>query len=255
MQLDDPTLIAALRDTQPVETICRGAGISVEQFSAARDSYLRRHAALADQTITASVGGLVEIKRDRAGVPHIYAAARPICSSVWALRWRRTGYGRWTGCAGARLAGRRRSSGPAYVASDIAHLTVGIDQIADREATAMDDATRRVDRCVRRRNQPPDRGCRDRPADRIPAAGLCAGAVQGARHRGDRAWHLVVAERPHRPAGRRRGRAHAAERCVANALSDAGSVGEPGRPVLHHRTRAAGRLPARMTRPAATTGR
>ena len=32
--------------------------------------------------------------------------------------------------------------GPAYVASDIAHLTVGIDRIAEREAARMDEATR-----------------------------------------------------------------------------------------------------------------
>jgi len=144
MQFDDPALLAALRDTAPLETICRGAGISVEQFSAARDSYLRRRAALADQTITASVGGLVEIKRDRAGVPHIYADkhARSVLRS-----------GRSDGAGSAvqmdrlrrRALGRQAEIlGPGYVASDIAHRTVGIDQIADRDAAAMDDATRRI---------------------------------------------------------------------------------------------------------------
>ena len=34
--------------------------------------------------------------------------------------------------------------GPAYVASDIAHLTVGIDRIAEREADALDEATHRM---------------------------------------------------------------------------------------------------------------
>jgi penicillin amidase len=144
MQFDDPALLAALRDTEPLETICRGAGISVEQFSAARDPYLRRRAALADQTITASVGGLVEIKRDRAGVPHIYADCTPDLffglgvamaqDRLWQMdRLRRRALGR-----------QAEILGPGYVASDIAHRTVGIDQIADRDAAAMDDATRRI---------------------------------------------------------------------------------------------------------------
>jgi acyl-homoserine lactone acylase PvdQ len=144
MQFDDPALLAALRDTEPLETICRGAGISVEQFSAARDSYLRRRATLADQTITASVGGLVEIKRDRAGVPHIYADSTPDLffglgvamaqDRLWQMdRLRRRALGR-----------QAEILGPGYVASDVAHRTVGIDQIADRDTAAMDDATRRI---------------------------------------------------------------------------------------------------------------
>ncbi|MEA2732887.1 MAG: penicillin amidase [Acetobacteraceae bacterium] len=144
MQFDDPALLAAFRDTEPLETICRGAGISVEQFSAARDSYLRRRATLADQTITASVGGLVEIKRDRAGVPHIYADSTPDLffglgvamaqDRLWQMdRLRRRALGR-----------QAEILGPGYLASDIAHRTVGIDQIADRDAAAMDDATRRI---------------------------------------------------------------------------------------------------------------
>ena len=66
---------------------------------------------------------------------------RPICISGSASRWRRIDCGKWIGCAGARSAGRRKILGPAYLASDIAHLTVGIDQIAAREADALDEAT------------------------------------------------------------------------------------------------------------------
>src|ERR1700694_4892682 len=73
MPLDDSLLLAALRGARPLDAICRDSGCSVEQFAAARDSYLQRHATLADQTIAAPVFGAVEILRDRAGVPHIYA--------------------------------------------------------------------------------------------------------------------------------------------------------------------------------------
>ncbi len=58
--------------------------------------------------------------------------------------WRRIGCGRWIGCAAARSGRQAEILGPAYIASDIAHLTVGIDQISAREADALDDATHRM---------------------------------------------------------------------------------------------------------------
>jgi penicillin amidase len=144
MTLDDTALIAMLRSSQPLETICQSAGVSVAQFEAARDSYLARSAVLADQTITASVSKPVEIMRDRAGVPHIYASSTTDLffglgvamaqDRLWQMdRLRRRALGR-----------QAEILGPAYVASDIAHLTVGIDEIADRDTAAMDDATRRI---------------------------------------------------------------------------------------------------------------
>ena len=57
MQLDDSALITALRDARPLDSVCRDAGVSVEQFVAARDAWLRRNASLNDQTIAAPVGG------------------------------------------------------------------------------------------------------------------------------------------------------------------------------------------------------
>jgi penicillin amidase len=96
------------------------------------------------QQVTGAVGGRVEILRDRSGIPHIHAAATSDLyfglgvamaqDRLWQMdRLRR----RALGCQAEIL-------GPDYVASDIAHLTVGIDQIAAREADALDAATHRM---------------------------------------------------------------------------------------------------------------
>src|SRR5271165_7358343 len=93
------------------------------------------------QQLTGAVGGRVEILRDRSGIPHIYATATPDLyfglgvataqDRLWQMdRLRRRALGRQAEILGA-----------AYAASDVAHLTVGIDLIAEREAAAMDGAT------------------------------------------------------------------------------------------------------------------
>jgi len=202
MQFDDPALLAALRDTAPLETICRGAGISVEQFSAARDSYLRRRAALADQTITASVGRAGRDQTRPAGVPHIYADSTPDLFFGLGVAMAQDRLWQMDRCAGARLAGRRRSWVRDNVASDIAHRTVGIDQIADRDAAAMDDATRRIvdafvgginrQIAVARTALPIEFELLDYDPENF---------IHRPRHCGDRPWHLVVTERTYRPAG------------------------------------------------------
>src|SRR6516225_136115 len=95
----------------------------------------------ASRSISGKVGGAVEILRDRAGVPHIYAGSTADLwfgvgiamaeDRLWQMdRLRRRALGR-----------QAEILGPDYVASDIAHLTVGIDQIAAREADALDAAT------------------------------------------------------------------------------------------------------------------
>jgi penicillin G amidase len=94
--------------------------------------------------IVGAVEGSVEILRDHAGVPHIYAGSTADLyfglgvavaqDRLWQMdRLRRRALGR-----------QAEILGDAYVASDIAHLTVGIDQIAVREAEAMDERTRSV---------------------------------------------------------------------------------------------------------------
>src|ERR1700733_472323 len=96
------------------------------------------------EQITGAINGRVEILRDRAGVPHIYASTTPDLwfgvglamaqDRLWQMdRLRRRALGRQAEILGA-----------AYVASDIAHLTVGIDQIATREAAALDERTHQV---------------------------------------------------------------------------------------------------------------
>jgi len=88
--------------------------------------------------------GRVEILRDRAGVPHVYAASTSdlyfglgVAMSqdrLWQMdRLRRRALGR-----------QAEILGSSYLASDIAHLTVGIDQIAAREVSALDEATHRI---------------------------------------------------------------------------------------------------------------
>jgi penicillin G amidase len=94
--------------------------------------------------IAAAVSGRVEILRDRSGVPHVYAASTPDLyfglgiamaqDRLWQMdRLRRRALGR-----------QAEILGPAYVASDIAHLTVGINEIADREVGAFDERTFQV---------------------------------------------------------------------------------------------------------------
>jgi len=142
MPLDDQALLSCLRDTREREVICREAGIQVAEFEAARNAWLQRHAKLNDQEIPAAVQEKVEIKRDRAGVPHIYAkttedlyfglGVATAQDRLWQIdRLRRRALGQ-----------QAEILGPAYVASDIAHLTVGIDLVAASEVAAMDRATR-----------------------------------------------------------------------------------------------------------------
>src|SRR6516164_4591435 len=96
------------------------------------------------QQVTGAVGGRVEILRDRSGIPHIHAAATSDLyfglgvamaqDRLWQMdRLRRRALGR-----------QAEILGPDYLASDIAHLTVGLDQIAAREAEALDEATHGV---------------------------------------------------------------------------------------------------------------
>jgi penicillin amidase len=98
----------------------------------------------ADQQITGAVGSRVEILRDRSGIPHIYATTTldlffglgvaMAQDRLWQMdRMRRRALGR-----------QAEILGPDYLASDIAHLTVGIDQISEREAGALDEVTNRT---------------------------------------------------------------------------------------------------------------
>ena len=91
--------------------------------------------------LTGTVKGKVEILRDRNGVPHIYASSTTDLyyglgvataeDRLWQMdRLRRRALGR-----------QAEVMGPAYVASDIAHLTVGIDLVAAAEVSKLDGKT------------------------------------------------------------------------------------------------------------------
>jgi penicillin amidase len=95
-------------------------------------------------TCVGAISNRIEILHDRAGIPHIYASSTPDLyfglgmamaeDRLWQMdRLRRRALGR-----------QAEILGPAYLASDISHLTVGIDQIAAREAEAMDAVTHRI---------------------------------------------------------------------------------------------------------------
>ena len=142
--IDDAIILAALRDRRPVAEVAAGAGISATEFAAARDAWLARQAAPRDRTLHGAVGGTVEIIRDSAGVPHIFATTTPDVyfglgvamaeDRLWQMdRLRRRALGR-----------QAEVLGPAYVASDLAHLTVGIPEICDREDILIDPATRAI---------------------------------------------------------------------------------------------------------------
>ncbi len=136
--------MAALCGAVAVEAICGGLGLSAADFAAARDAFLSRRAASGDRDLGAAVAGVVEIKRDGAGVPHIYAGSTKDLffglgfamaeDRLWQMdRLRRRALGR-----------QAEILGPGFVASDIAHLTVGIDRIAEADAAAMDGPTREI---------------------------------------------------------------------------------------------------------------
>jgi penicillin amidase len=141
MPLDQPALLAALRGSQPIDAICAAAGITRAEFLAERDAFLARLAAIGDSRLSGPVGKPVEILRDRAGVPHIFAhsgsdlyfglGVAMAQDRLWQMdRLRRRSLGR-----------QAEILGPSYVAADIAHLTVGIDAMAEREPALMDGET------------------------------------------------------------------------------------------------------------------
>src|SRR5687768_6262539 len=125
MTVDTADLFTALRSSEPFDAVAKASGASPEALAAARDAFLAKQGKLGDTRISGAVKGKVEILRDRAGVPHIYAGTTldlyyglgvaMAQDRLWQMdRLRRRGLGR-----------QAEILGPAYVASDIAHLTVG----------------------------------------------------------------------------------------------------------------------------------
>jgi penicillin amidase len=141
MALDDAAVLAAIRGERAVAEVCAAAGVSAAEFAQARAAWLRRHAVIADQRLQAHVGGRIDILRDRAGVPHVFGQSTADVQfgvgfamaqdRLWQMdRLRRRALGRQAEILGA-----------AFVASDTAHLTVGVDLMAEREPSRMDGKT------------------------------------------------------------------------------------------------------------------
>jgi penicillin amidase len=117
-------------------------------------------------TLHASVGAAVEIIRDGAGVPHIYAQSTPDVyfglgfamaqDRLWQMdRLRRRALGR-----------QAEILGPDYVQSDLLHRAVGISQTAEREVERTDPATRHIlDRFVAGINRYIETSERDLPIE------------------------------------------------------------------------------------------
>jgi len=141
MALDDAAVLAALTGARSVADVCMAAGTTEAEFAAARSAWLKRHATLPDQTLKAGVGAKVDILRDRSGVPHVFAKSTADLylgvgfamaqDRLWQMdRLRRRALGRQAEVLGA-----------SFVASDTAHLIVGLDQMAEREPALMDGKT------------------------------------------------------------------------------------------------------------------
>jgi penicillin amidase len=140
--IDDKALLEGLRGSRSIADICAAAGTTAADFDALARDWLKHQAAARDRSLRGGVRGKVEIIRDRAGVPHVFAAHT---ADVW--------FGLGLAMAEDRLWQmdrlRRRALGrqaeilgPAYVSADIAHLTVGLDGICAREVNHVDPATR-----------------------------------------------------------------------------------------------------------------
>jgi penicillin amidase len=132
--IDDQSLLTALRS---------GSDLPAD-FADARDELLHRRLAPLDTRLKAAVQGPVEITRDRAGVPHIFAASTADVyfglgfamaqDRLWQMdRLRRRALGR-----------QAEILGSAYVQSDLEHLAVDIPAIAASEVERTDPATRLI---------------------------------------------------------------------------------------------------------------
>ena len=139
--LSDAVLIDAMRRDDSLADMAGALGVTPAELAAARDAMLRRRARIGDQRIAAALRAPVEILRDRGGMPHIYGSTTEDVyfglgfamaqDRLWQMdRLRRRALGR-----------QAEILGPAHLASDIAHRTVGIDLIAAREPALLDGRT------------------------------------------------------------------------------------------------------------------
>jgi penicillin amidase len=94
--------------------------------------------------LSAPVSGKVEVLRDRAGVPHVYASST--ADAYFGLGFAMSEDRLWQMDRLRRRALGRQAEilGEAYVQSDLIHHAVGIAEIAEREVERTDEPTRRL---------------------------------------------------------------------------------------------------------------
>lgn len=142
--LDDRSVVRALRGEVTVAEVCTAAGINDVEFRRERDALLRRRLPPAEQRLVGGVAETVDILRDRRGIPHVYAQSSADLAlglglamaqdRLWQMDlFRRRGLGTLAAVLG-----------PAYLASDVVHRTLGLDGIAAREVGLLEDDTAHV---------------------------------------------------------------------------------------------------------------
>jgi penicillin amidase len=142
--IPDEALLATLGGDQTVAALCRATGASEADVAAARAAFLARRLPPRNAELRAAIGTPVEILRDRAGVPHVWAETTEDLffglgfamtqDRLWQMdRLRRRALGRQ-----AEVMGRD------YLASDLQHRIVGIDRIAKSEAARLDGEPRLI---------------------------------------------------------------------------------------------------------------
>ena len=135
--IDEATIIEALRGARPLPELAAALGMDEAGIAAAIEAWIIGRAAPRSRSVKAPVTAAVDIVRDGAGIPHVYASHTTDLyfglglamaeDRLWQMdRLRRRALGR-----------QAEILGPAFVAADLAHLTVGIDQIAAREVPSI----------------------------------------------------------------------------------------------------------------------
>lgn len=142
--IPDADLLRALRGDRTLAEIAAAVGVAETEAIAARDAFLARRLPPSDATLNAATNGTVEILRDKAGVPHIFAGTT---ADLW--------FGAGFAMAQDRLWQmdrlRRRARGtlaeilgPEHLASDVQHRIVDLAGIAAAETEALDGEVRVV---------------------------------------------------------------------------------------------------------------
>lgn len=140
--VSDEQVLVALRGEQAVAEVCRAAAVTEAGFREARDAFLKRRLPPVEARLGAAVEGSVEILRDGAGVPHVFAKSD---ADLW--------FGAGFAMAQDRLWQmerlRRRALGtlaevlgPEHVASDLQHRIVDLAGIAAAEAARLEGEAR-----------------------------------------------------------------------------------------------------------------